>query len=100
MEWVSYRTEQGTKVALASTGRTKVRVLMMDSPLTVRNLPMSETRYMAPLTRRGSPYPPMRAVNKFRAFARVHGATKSAKAMLAEAAAAARAAAADTTTSA
>jgi hypothetical protein len=100
MDFVSYRTEQGVKVALVSSGRTKVRVLMMDSPLTVRSLPMSETRYMAPLLRKGAPYPRMRAINKFRAFAKVHGATKSAKAMLAEAAAAARATATGSTTSA
>lgn len=100
MELVSYRTEQGTKVAFIDKARTKVHVLMMESPLTVRALPMGETRYMAPLLRKGQPYPPMRAVNKFRAFAKMHGATKKAKAMLASAAASARAAANGSTPSA
>lgn len=100
MELVSYRTEHGTKVAFIERGRTKVHVMVMDSPLTVRALPMTETRYMQPLLRKDKPYPPMRAVNRFRAFGKMHGATKKAKAMLASAAAAARAAANGSTPSA
>ena len=100
MDLVSYRSEQGTKVAFIEKGRTKVHILMLDSPLTVRAMPMGETRYMTPLLRKGNPYPLMRAVNKFRAFGKSHGVTKKAKAMLAAAATAARASAAGSTPSA
>ena len=88
IQLVHYKTIQGRKVALVKPGRKWVRVLMMeDRPLTVRRVPMSETKYFAPVTtKHDKAYPIRRAVRHYRNHAKAHGSTKTAQRFLTEAA--------------
>jgi hypothetical protein len=84
----------GRKVALVKPGRKWVRVLMMeDRPLTVRRVPMSETKYFGVVRtsgtmrmKQGKAYPIRRAIRHYRNHAKAHGSTKTAQRFLTEAA--------------
>ena len=87
LELVRFRTESGARSALIERGTKLLHVLaIVDGPLTVLNVPLSEERFATPLTLRGAPYPMKRALRMFKRHGKTFGATKAAKKMLARAA--------------
>lgn len=80
---VRYHTMQGVRVAFVKKGRKFYHVVEFDSPINVRKVPVSDDRYMTPLTDvDGQYYPYVRAVKKFMLAAKTHGITEAAKKIL------------------
>ena len=80
-ELVTYRTDAGIKTAIAlKPGRKWLPVIVIDSPMRVRKVPLSERRFMTPL----ADYPLRRAVRKYLAAGRRLGITKRARKALRE----------------
>lgn len=86
-----YRTDEGVRVCLVrepERQRKFIQVLVMDagktSGLTVKRVPLDETRHMAELLSHGTTYPLIRAARIFRRFGKSHGASKSARKFLQE----------------
>lgn len=99
---VRYRTEDGVKPAIIKTGHKWIRAVIMDTPVRAARVPRSEERFMiaagveGKTTRKGNvtgrgyfhngkEYPLRRAVKLFRGYAKRHGITKGAAAILREA---------------
>jgi hypothetical protein len=85
-EVVRYRTSEGVRTAIiVDRGRKFLHVIPMeDRAVRVRKVPLTEERLMEPLTLRGKPYPPKRAVRHFARHGKGFGITKKAKSFLKE----------------
>ena len=85
IELKSYRTSHGTRTALVDAKRAWCHVLMMDGPLTLKRVPITDQQFMTPLEHMGRPYPISRAIRVFRNYGRAHGISRSARLFLTEA---------------
>ena len=82
---VRYFSEDGVKAAFVRRGRKFLKVITLDSPISVTKVRISDERYMQPLKKGDNFYPFKRGVSKFWAAARNLGITQGAKAILAQA---------------
>lgn len=82
---VRYFTKEGVKCAFTRRGRKFLKVVTIDSPISVTKVRLGEERYMTPLRKGDNFYPYKRAVSKFSAVGRRNGITKGARQILAEA---------------
>lgn len=84
MEPAKYHTSDGYRaILITQRGRKLMQFLVIEaSGVTLRKVPLTEERHMAPLTRKGAPYPAKRALAKFRKAAKRLGATKTARRVL------------------
>lgn len=72
----TYRTDSGRKaVIVGEAGRKYLPVCIIDYPVRVTKLPLSEQRYIEPI----EGYPLRKAVAKFRQAGKTLGISKSAK---------------------
>ena len=89
IELVRYRTADAVRSALVKRGTKWMQVVAIDATSTgglkVWKVPMSDGRFMTPLTRKGKLYPMARALRNFRNLAKTHGCSKAAKKLLKEA---------------
>lgn len=76
---VRYRTDAGVFTGIAKEGRTKVHVLIMGHPISLRKFPITEARHMVDLD-----YSIKRAARGFRRAGRSLGITKTARRFLKE----------------
>lgn len=77
---VRYRTASGVRAALVvREGRKYAHVILMDSPIKLTRVPLSETRWMSPLTYSGRR---RTANNAFLAAGRELGITDTARRVL------------------
>ncbi len=89
IELVRYRTADAVRSALIKRGNKWMQVVAIDATskggLKVWKVPMSDEKFMTPLTRNGKPYPMTRALRTFRNLAKTHGCSKAAKKLIKEA---------------
>lgn len=82
----SYKTTHGSTTCLYWEGNKFIHVLTLSSiPLTVTRKLKSELRFIQPLTRKGEPYPMKRALKIYRCACK-WGGSKSARALIRQAA--------------
>jgi hypothetical protein len=86
---MSYHTDAGYYTALVGNKGTKLMtvVIIFDSGVAARRVPIYEERYMKPSLYKGKDYPVSRAIRGFKKAAKSLGITKTAKRALMEAAA-------------
>lgn len=82
---VRFHTEDGVKAAFTRRGRKFLKVVMIDTPVSVTKVRLADERFMQPLKKGDDFYPYARAVQKFLKAAKAHGITKEAKQILVEA---------------
>lgn len=89
MKPIYYRTNQGVRTGLlVKTGRKYHNIILMDNPIRMITVPISEERHFSELLYKGKPYPETRAKRLLRNAAKVyHGGlrhcSKSVRAALA-----------------
>lgn len=76
---VQWHSDEGVRVALAVTGRTRIRLVISDYPVHVVSVPLSDARYMVP-----QDYPVARAARKILAFGKHGNMTAGARALVKE----------------
>jgi hypothetical protein len=72
-----WHSDEGCRVVLFERRRSRLRILILDHPVTLRVLPAAEQRYLEPLA-----YSSKRALRMARAFAAHGNATKPARRFL------------------
>ena len=79
IELKTYKTEQGNKTVLVEVCRKYAHVLFIDSPVTVKQVPLDETRYMLPVLQNGKDKSMAAVRRQFRTIGKRLGITKKAK---------------------
>ncbi len=87
---VAFGYESAIRCAFVKPGTKWMQVVAIDASarggLRKWRVPMSDQRFMTPLTRKGKPYPIQRALKIFRHMAKTHGISPGAAKLLREAA--------------
>lgn len=73
---------RGETIAIVVRGRTTLHAVLLDAPVTLKKVPLTEERHMRPITHKGHEYKPARAARIGLKQGRAHGITKNAKSLL------------------
>ena len=76
---VRFHTSHGVVAAFVKKGRKFLRVVTIDTPISVKKVRVAEERFMTPLMKGDDFYPIRRGRNKFLKAAKTFGITQGAK---------------------
>lgn len=82
VELVRFHSDDGIVSAFIVKGRKWIKVVCIDSPISVRKVNIVEEKFMKTLQRNGQDYPITRARNKFLKAGRKLGITQGARDIL------------------